>query len=259
MREGLEAQTAVLVDAHPLWLDVVEHLVRKLGLDVAAKYTTSSAALAHLDELHPELLITGIEMFGDELDGVALIRESRQRLPQLKAIVLSMYDDAEHIEAAFAAGALAYVVKTAYPDDLTSAVRQAFQHSLYLASGRIPVEIATTAVEPADSPALTRRELEVLQLVAEGHSNAEISKMLWVTEQTVKFHLSNVYRKLNVSNRTEASRWAQLRGILSNPTISATSRGRRRADDLGAGMWRRVGPDTPGPGAGKPPVRPVET
>ncbi len=61
---------------------------------------------------------------------------------------------------------------------------------------------------------LTGREHEILQLVAEGHSNAKLAKMLWVTEQTVKFHLSNVYRKLNVSNRTEAARWAQLNGLL---------------------------------------------
>jgi len=61
---------------------------------------------------------------------------------------------------------------------------------------------------------LTHRELEVLQLVAEGHTNGLMASMLWVTEQTIKFHLSNIYRKLKVSNRTEASRWAQLNGLL---------------------------------------------
>jgi DNA-binding CsgD family transcriptional regulator len=84
--------------------------------------------------------------------------------------------------------------------------------------------MATTAArEPVptveDSPELTRRELEILQLVAEGHSNSQLAKMLWVTEQTVKFHLSNIYRKLDVANRTEASRWAQLHGLL--PAASA--------------------------------------
>jgi DNA-binding CsgD family transcriptional regulator len=61
---------------------------------------------------------------------------------------------------------------------------------------------------------LTRRELEILRLMSEGLSNAELARMLWVTEQTVKFHLSNIYRKLGVANRTEASRWAQLNGLL---------------------------------------------
>jgi DNA-binding CsgD family transcriptional regulator len=68
--------------------------------------------------------------------------------------------------------------------------------------------------ERFEHPDLTRRELEILKLVAEGLSNAELARMLWVTEQTVKFHLSNIYRKLNVSNRTEASRWAQLHDLL---------------------------------------------
>ena len=73
---------------------------------------------------------------------------------------------------------------------------------------------------------MTRRELEILTLVAEGHSNSQLAKMLWVTEQTVKFHLSNIYRKLDVANRTEASRWAQMKGILpdkADTTVVALS------------------------------------
>ena len=69
----------------------------------------------------------------------------------------------------------------------------------------------------ADTAVLTRRELEILQLVAEGNSNAQVGRLLWVTEQTVKFHLSNIYRKLDVANRTEASRWAQVRNLLPQP------------------------------------------
>jgi DNA-binding CsgD family transcriptional regulator len=72
-----------------------------------------------------------------------------------------------------------------------------------------------------DSPGLTRRELEILRLVAEGHSNAQVARMLWVTEQTVKFHLSNIYRKLDVANRTEASRWAQRNGLLQDSAAHA--------------------------------------
>jgi len=71
---------------------------------------------------------------------------------------------------------------------------------------------------PVDA-GLTRREVEILQLVAEGYSNAQLAKMLWVTEQTVKFHLSNIYRKLGVANRTEASRWAQLNGLLTTDQL----------------------------------------
>jgi DNA-binding NarL/FixJ family response regulator len=150
------------------------------------------------------------------MDGLALVRAARERLPGLKVIVLSMYEDSQHIDAAFAAGAAAYVLKTAHPDDLTSAVRQAFMHSIYLAGAR-PAPVSAPGPVEDDTPGLTRRELEILRLVAEGHSNAQLARMLWVTEQTVKFHLSNVYRKLDVANRTEASRWAQVNGLLNAP------------------------------------------
>ena len=75
---------------------------------------------------------------------------------------------------------------------------------------------ATPAEPSSAAHQLTPRELEILRLVAEGHSNSQLAQLLWVTEQTVKFHLSNIYRKLNVANRTEASRWAQLNGLLSS-------------------------------------------
>ncbi|MGH3004310.1 MAG: LuxR C-terminal-related transcriptional regulator [Gaiellaceae bacterium] len=221
MSNSLNSRTAVLVDQHPLWLDTVSQVVGRVNVEVVAKATSSSAALALVEELNPDLLITGIKMADGEIDGLTLLRKARERDPGLRAIVLSMYDDSQHVEAAFAAGAAAYVLKTAHPDDLTSAIRQAFDHSIFLAGARPAVTPAPAPID--DSPGLTRRELEILQLVAEGHSNAELARMLWVTEQTVKFHLSNIYRKLNVANRTEASRWAQLRGILEAPAVPATA------------------------------------
>jgi DNA-binding NarL/FixJ family response regulator len=221
MSPSLDKRTAILVDQHPLWMDTVEQVVRRAGVEVLAKITSSSVAYERIAELRPDLLVTGIKMAEGEVDGIALLRMARERLPGMKTIVLSMYDDSQHIDAAFAAGAEAYVLKTAHPDDLTSAVRQAFQHSFYLAGSRPAAAAAPErSAEHDEAPGLTRRELEILQLVAEGHSNAQLAQMLWVTEQTVKFHLSNIYRKLDVSNRTEASRWAQRQGLLDNPSTT---------------------------------------
>jgi DNA-binding NarL/FixJ family response regulator len=142
-------------------------------------------------------------------------------------IILSAQDEPQNIDAAFAAGAVAYVIKTAHPEDVCAAVRQAFEHSIFL-PGSTGAEVRSIETRPArptedDAAVLTRRELEILQLVAEGHSNAHVGRMLWVTEQTVKFHLSNIYRKLDVSNRTEASRWAQMRNLLPPPSGEAAS------------------------------------
>jgi DNA-binding NarL/FixJ family response regulator len=206
-------RTAVIVDEHPLWLESVELAVGRANIAVVARATAPSDALARVEALEPDLVVTGLKTPDGEIDGVEFVRRVRERAPATKVVVLSMFDDAEHIDAALNAGAHAYVLKTTHPDDLIAAIRQAFNHSIYLASARAPV--ANGGADGGDSHGLTRRELEILKLVAEGHSNAQVARLLWVTEQTVKFHLSNVYRKLGVANRTEASRFAQVRGLLT--------------------------------------------
>jgi DNA-binding NarL/FixJ family response regulator len=206
-----------------MWLDAVEQVLRRISIRIVGKSTSTAEALSMVEEHRPELLITELEANG-ELSGLALVERARVTVPSVRPIVLSMHQDAQTIDAALAAGAAAYVVKTAHPEDLASAVRQAFSHSVYLAGRRKPVpEPVEVTTRTERDPDLTRRELEILRLVAEGHSNAHLARMLWVTEQTVKFHLSNIYRKLDVANRTEASRWAQVHGLLDTqpPALAA--------------------------------------
>jgi DNA-binding NarL/FixJ family response regulator len=216
-------RAAVLLDQHPLWLDAVEQVLARVGVDVAGKTSSSNEALALIERHEPDLFITELELTSGKLDSFTCLRQAAEKVPTMRSIVLSMHDTPQHIEAALAAGAVAYVVKTAHPDDLASAVRQAFSSSLFFAGSRGGHVVTASSNgngngnghHEEDSPGLTKREIEILRLVSEGHSNAELAKMLWVTEQTVKFHLSNIYRKLDVSNRTEASRWAQLNGLLT--------------------------------------------
>jgi DNA-binding NarL/FixJ family response regulator len=212
---GTSEQSGVICDSHPMWIDAVEQVLRRIGIRVVGKTTSTDEALSMVEEHRPDLLITELEGDSGDRGGLTLIERARAFVPDVRPIVLSMHHEAQVIDAALAAGAAAYVVKTAHPEDLASAVRQAFSHSVYLAGrpAASPVPVAESA-SVDDSPGLTRRELEILRLVAEGHSNAQLARMLWVTEQTVKFHLSNIYRKLDVANRTEASRWAQVHGLL---------------------------------------------
>jgi two-component system response regulator DevR len=206
-------RTAVVVDQHPIWLEAVQSILERIRVEVLGKTTVADEILDLVSTHCPDVLVTSIELDNSELDGIAYMRLARERHPSLKAIVLSAYEDPEHIEEALAAGAIAYVIKTAHPDDFAAAIRQSFQHSIFMAGAQVAPVLAKAELV-GDTRGLTRRELEILRLVAEGHSNAQLAKMLWVTEQTVKFHLSNIYRKLDVSNRTEASRWAQVQGLL---------------------------------------------
>jgi DNA-binding NarL/FixJ family response regulator len=213
-------RTAVVLDQHPIWLEAVRSILERIGVEVVGTTTSVDEILELISAHHPDVLVTSIELEDPNLDGIACLRLACELQASLKTIVLSAYDDAEHIDAALAAGAIAYVLKTAHPDDFAAAIRQSFEHSVFMAGTYAPPQQhAETAEFAGDTRGLTRRELEILRLVAEGHSNAQLAKMLWVTEQTVKFHLSNIYRKLDVSNRTEASRWAQVQGLLpANPT-----------------------------------------
>jgi len=204
-------RTAVLCDPHWLWLESVERVLLQVEVTVLGKATAVDECTSMIAEKAPDILISDVSS-PELIDAVAA---ARQRYPHLKIIVFSALSDETSLSAAFGAGANAYVLRTAHPDDLALAVRQVFEHSVYFASTIPPIPPAMTLVEEG-SEQLTRRELEILSLAVDGRRNAVIAKMLNVSEQTVKFHLSNVYRKLKVSNRTEASRWAQLRGVGSS-------------------------------------------
>ena len=217
-------RTAVVLDEHPLWLDAVEAVLARLQVKVEGKTTSVARTLELIDSHRPDVLL--LEPADNSGDGrrLDLMRRAREIHPSLKVIVLSNAHEASAVDAAFAAGAVAYVFKSAHPDDLASAIRQAFDVSVFFAHSQAVSANVTSIRQQAaqDQPGLTKRELEILQLVAEGHSNGELARMLWVTEQTLKFHLSNIYRKLDVANRTEASRWAQLHGLLAEP-MAATA------------------------------------
>ena len=197
-------------------------------MEVLGRTASSSAALELLQQHECDVLVTDITMPSGEPNGIELTAKAVARVPSLKVIVLTSDDDPRQIDAAFRAGAVAYVVKTAAAE-LRAVIQQVFSDSIFLPS-LLPApaaEATTTAPPPRAIPVvptgaqkiggidLTPREVEILQLVAQGLSNAELADRLWVSEQTVKFHLSNVYRKIGVQNRTAAARWAELHGVSS--------------------------------------------
>jgi DNA-binding NarL/FixJ family response regulator len=207
-------RSAVLLDPHPLWLDAMEKLLQDVGVTVVGRATAPDEAVGLIEAHRPDVFVAGVDVASP--DAVTCVARAKHVHPELKTVVVDDSTNPEEIDLAFAAGATVYCVKTAPQDDLASAIRQAFERSIYLATGGMSAASRLTVTRDAATHDLTRRELEILRLVAEGSSNSQLAKMLWVTEQTVKFHLSNIYRKLDVSNRTEASRWAQVHGLLGS-------------------------------------------
>lgn len=228
--EGLadNQASAVAIDAYPLWLEAVEAVLRGLGIATVGKATSPSEGLRLIAEHSPEIVVTDIDFGPDVIGGTPYLQDVVDARSDMKVIVLSTHVEASVVHDVITAGATAYAAKHVHPDDLASAIRQVFEHSIFFAPntavapavrhiapgaearGRVAPDPARSDEPTSLGAHLTRREREILTHVSEGMANAEIARQLWVSEQTVKFHLSNIYRKLNVTNRTQASRWARL-------------------------------------------------
>jgi DNA-binding NarL/FixJ family response regulator len=217
MRQHAE-QTAVIADPYPLWRHALTALLERLDLTVVGEAMDADEAAAMVEQHQPDVIVTDYTLA--TCNGASLLHEARVTSPQSRCVVLSATIDEGEREAAFAAGARAYCAKMAEPDDLSAAIRQLFSPSIFFADSQ-PRSLRPARTDNS-AKLLTKREIEVLRLTAEGHSNSELAKTLWVTEQTVKFHLSNIYRKLDVSNRTEASRWALVHGLIDIEAAAET-------------------------------------
>ena len=204
----------LVADDHPLIArGIREALDGNEDMEVVGEAHSGSEALALAARTSPHVALLDVRMPG--MDGLACLERLRQKHPKVKVIMLSGSSGQAQIEAAFARGAAAYIVKSVNPVDLASAIRQAFDQSVFHAvgAGEGAAQVAAATSEPTE---LTERELTILRAVARGLSNQDISRDLWVTEQTVKFHLTNVYRKLGVSNRTAAARYAHQHGLVES-------------------------------------------
>jgi DNA-binding NarL/FixJ family response regulator len=201
----------VLLDEHPIWLDALETVLRSSGIGVAGKATSPEAALALVESEKPDVLVASIDLPGSDMDGFECLRRARERSPQLRIVAFSTYHDPFHLSAAATAGADAYLPKTADGREIAETIRACLTNG----SGRTS---CSRELEDAPAPpALTARELEIVHLVARGYTNAQIAERLWVTKWTVKFHLANAYRKLGVSNRTQAARYLFDHGLSELP------------------------------------------
>ncbi len=199
----------LIVDDHPIVREgLVAMLSRRADLQVAGEAGNGREALALCAATQPDIVLTDLRM--PEMDGVALIHHLREVAPQTRVIVLTTYDGDEDIYRALAAGAMAYLLKDAPRDELLTTIR-----AVYNGRRHIPPEVAARLAERMTATELTERELAVLHLIAQGHSNKSIGDQLHIAEGTVKAHVNSILSKLNARDRTHAVTIAYQRGLIS--------------------------------------------
>jgi DNA-binding NarL/FixJ family response regulator len=201
----------LLVDDHP----VVRHGLRGMldaepDLSVVGEASSGTAGVAAARELTPDIVLMDLRM--PDGDGVQATGQILAALPTARVVVLTTYETDRDILRAIEAGASGYLLKDASPAELADAVRAAARGETVLAPS-----VASTLVRQVRAPAppaLSAREVQVLRLVAQGRTNAEIGKELFISEATVKTHLLRVFNKLDVADRTAAVTTAMSHGLL---------------------------------------------
>ena len=198
----------LIADDHQLVIRGVRDALADVDdMEVVAEASTGPQALSLVARTRPDVVLMDVRLPG--LDGMTCLERIGRDHPNVKVLMCSASTEPSQIAAAFRMGAIAYIAKSVNPVDLPSAIRQACDKTVYHAFG-------LEAAEQTNPLDLTEREQTILSAVADGLSNKAIGGQLWVTEQTVKFHLGNVYRKLGVSNRTAAVQIAREHGLVGS-------------------------------------------
>ncbi|GEL78722.1 response regulator transcription factor [Tenuibacillus multivorans] len=213
----------VLIDDHKLFREGVKRILEfEEGFEVVAEGNDGSEAVQIVEETNPDIVIMDINM--PNINGVQATRELIDQFDDLRVIILSIHDDESYVTHALKSGALGYMLKEMDTDELVNAIKIVSEggsyvhpkvtHNLIKDYHRMSNQSHAEAVGGGTGfqqveyrkplHLLTRRECEVLQLMADGKSNRGISETLYISEKTVKNHVSNILQKMNVNDRTQA-------------------------------------------------------
>ncbi|MBD0328533.1 MAG: response regulator transcription factor [Thermoleophilia bacterium] len=201
----------LVADDHRLMLAGIKRaLAASDEVEVVGEASAGSQVLPAINRTRPDVVLLDVRM--PDVDGLTCLARIRKQYPEVKVVMLSAGAEPETVDEARRLGASAYAVKTITPLDLPAIVNAVLEGAEFAVHGAPERSSERTAAE-----GLSERELAVLRALARGLSNKEIARELWVTEQTVKFHLRNIYRKLELANRTEAARYAYRHGLVDAP------------------------------------------
>jgi DNA-binding NarL/FixJ family response regulator len=204
----------VVVADNPLIVGAIRSGIRDSGAFELLGYADPrKATAASIVQAGAELVLL------DEADSsdvtITLIRNLKDHDDRIQVIVLTLQMKGEWLERAFESGADGAMSKAIHPAALSTMLRAMISGHIVHSPARIRAVNRSRQPVATEHSSLTERELEILQLVASGATNSDIARQLWITHQTVKFHVSNVYRKLSVGNRTEACHYAHVNGLVA--------------------------------------------
>ena len=206
----------LLADDHRMFRQGLRELIeRKTQFEIVGEASTGHEALAEVARLRPDITLLDIQMPG--LDGVAVARQLAQRHPDVKIVMLTMYQQDQHLLEAIKAGARGYLLKDADADELLAVLERVARGDAALdpaLTGRVFEALRRGDIGQSGADALTEREREIVQLLVAGHDNRTIATRLHLSEKTVANRLSEIFQKLGVSNRTQAAMVAVQRGLV---------------------------------------------
>jgi DNA-binding NarL/FixJ family response regulator len=201
----------VLADDHDLVRGGLKAMLEMMPeVDVLGEARDGNELLAHLDCVRPDLVITDISMPG--LDGLTALTHIRERQPQLRVLVISMYDSAEFVRRAVANGASGYLTKQAAPRELREAVRAMAATGSYFSAAVARLLLASQRPDPGND--LTQRQIEVLTLLASGLSSKEIAHELGLSSKTVDVHRGRIMERLELRDVASLTRYAVRKGLI---------------------------------------------
>lgn len=210
--------TLLLADDHAIVRMGLRRLLEsEPDLQIVGEVGDGLQVMPEVERSHPDVLVLDVVMPG--LNGLEVLRQVKKRAPKTRVIVLSMHSNEAYVFEALRHGAAAYVLKGSHGSELVQAIRSVLAGQRYL-SPPLSERAIQTYIEKAEGLAvdvyeqLTPREREVLQLAAEGHSNAEIATRLFISRRTVETHRANVFEKLGFHTQTDLVRYALRRGII---------------------------------------------
>jgi DNA-binding NarL/FixJ family response regulator len=214
-----DAIRVLLVDDHAVVREGLRTFLElQEGIEVVGEAGDGVDALTAVQDLHPDVVLMDLVM--PRLDGVGAMRRLRVLHPEARVVVLTSFLEDEHLLPALRAGAAGYLLKNAEPAELARAIRAAYAGKAIIdptVAARLVAALADGhSPPPAQEQRLTRREREVLALIAGGRSNKRIALELGISEKTVKTHVGHVLAKLDVADRTQAALLAVRDGLVGN-------------------------------------------